>query len=80
MAIDSNKIKTDFLIIGGGMVGLSLANQIKKRDKTSKVIVVEKEKELGLHSSGRNSGVLHAGIYYKPDSLKAKVCIEGQKD
>ena len=79
MAIDSNKIKTDFLIIGGGMVGLSLANQIKKRDKTSKVIVVEKEKELGLHSSGRNSGVLHAGIYYKPDSLKAKVCIEGSK-
>tara|TARA_B100000161_G_scaffold263531_1_gene235070 strand:+ start:3606 stop:4802 length:1197 start_codon:yes stop_codon:yes gene_type:complete len=72
-------IKTDFLIIGGGMVGLSLANQIKESNKLAKIIVVEKEKELGLHSSGRNSGVLHAGIYYKPDSLKAKVCIEGAK-
>ena len=61
------------------MVGLSLAHQIKKINKFYKVIVVEKEKELGLHSSGRNSGVLHAGIYYKPDSLKAKVCIEGAK-
>ena len=60
MAIDSNKIKTDFLIIGGGMVGLSLANQIKKKNKSYKVIIVEKEKELGHHSSGRNSGVLHA--------------------
>ncbi len=61
------------------MVGLSLANQLLEHKRNSSVIVVEKEKEIGLHSSGRNSGVLHAGIYYKPNSLKAKVCINGAK-
>lgn len=79
MVIDSNKIKTDFLIIDSGMGGLSIANQIKERCTSSKVIIVEKEKELDLHSSGRNSWVLHSGIYYKPGSLKAKVFIEGSK-
>ena len=70
---------TDYLIIGGGMVGLSVAFQIKEKYPNSKIIVVDKEEYLGKHSSGRNSGVLHAGIYYKPESLKAKVCIKGAK-
>ena len=69
----------DILIIGGGMVGLSLAYQISKRYKDLKIHILDKEKQLGLHNSGRNSGVLHAGIYYKPDSLRAKVCVDGAK-
>ena len=69
----------DVLILGGGMVGLSIAHQLIQRDITRSITIVDKERELGLHSSGRNSGVLHAGLYYKPGSLKAKVCVEGAR-
>lgn len=69
----------DIVILGGGMVGLSLAYQLIKHRITTNIVVLDKEKELGLHSSGRNSGVIHAGIYYQPKSLKAKVCVEGGK-
>lgn len=69
----------DVLILGGGMVGLCIAQQLIKRNITDKIIILDKEKELGLHSSGRNSGVLHAGLYYKPGSLKAKVCVNGAR-
>ena len=65
------------LILGGGMVGLSIANQLLERGITRSITILDKEPELGLHSSGRNSGVLHAGLYYKPGSLKARVCVEG---
>ena len=69
----------EIVIIGGGMVGLSLANQIVDRKLSDSVIILDKESTLGKHSSGRNSGVLHAGIYYKPGTLKSKVCVEGSK-
>ena len=69
----------DFLIIGGGVVGLTIAHQLLERKISNKIIILEKEVELGLHSSGRNSGVIHAGIYYEPNSLKAKVCVSGAK-
>ena len=59
------------------MVGLSIAYQLIERNIAKKIIIIEKEKKIGLHSSGRNSGVLHAGLYYKPNSLKAKVSVEG---
>ena len=65
----------DVVIIGAGMVGLSLANQLIEREITNNILVIEKEKQIGMHSSGRNSGVLHAGLYYPPNSLKAKVCV-----
>jgi L-2-hydroxyglutarate oxidase LhgO len=65
------------LIVGGGMVGLSLAHQLLERGLASAITVLEKEPEFGRHSSGRNSGVLHAGLYYKPGSVKAKVCVNG---
>ena len=72
-------MKTDILILGGGMVGLCLARQILNRGTTKNISIIDKEEILGAHSSGRNSGVLHAGLYYKPNSLKAKVCVEGAK-
>lgn len=61
------------------MVGLSTAFQLINRKICKKILILDKEGKLGLHSSGRNSGVLHAGLYYKPNSLKAKVCIGGAK-
>ncbi len=62
----------DFLVIGGGVIGLSIARELKRRQPTSRVVLIEKEPSCGAHGSGRNSGVLHAGFYYTPDSLKAK--------
>lgn len=67
----------DYLIIGAGIVGLSIARELKLRHSGAQIIVIEKEPSPGLHSSGRNSGVLHSGIYYPPESLKAKVCRQG---
>ena len=72
-------MNTDFCIIGGGMVGLSLANQLLEKEIAKSILIIDKEPELGLHSSGLNSGVLHAGIYYQPNTLKAKVCVEGSR-
>jgi L-2-hydroxyglutarate oxidase LhgO len=65
-------ITSDFLVIGGGVIGLSIARELRSKFGDAKVILIEKEPELGLHASGRNSGVLHAGFYYSADSLKAK--------
>ena len=71
--------KYDFIIIGGGITGLSIGKQLREKSPNIKILVIEKEKELGLHSSGRNSGVLHAGVYYQEGSIKAKVCVNGAK-
>lgn len=67
----------DFLIVGAGIVGLTIARELKRRSPDLSVTVMEKESAAGLHSSGRNSGVLHSGIYYPPGSLKAQVCSQG---
>lgn len=69
----------DYLIIGGGIIGLNIARELKARDITSKILLIEKEKDVGEHSSGRNSGVLHAGFYYTANSLKAKFTKDGNK-
>ena len=69
--------KFDYIIIGGGLVGLSTALKLQEADR--KVLILEKEKTVGLHQSGRNSGVLHSGIYYKPDSFKSNLCIRGRE-
>ena len=69
--------KYDFIIVGGGIVGLTIANELINTNPKSKIAIIEKEKEIGLHSSGRNSGVLHAGFYYTADSLKAKFTRDG---
>src|SRR4051812_30910389 len=70
----------DYLIIGGGVIGLAVALEVKRRDKRAKVMLVEKEAACGTHASGRNSGVLHAGFYYSADSLKARFCREGNRE
>ena len=72
----SNNKTYDFAIIGGGIVGLSTALHIQKQNKS--VVVLEKEKEPGLHQSGRNSGVIHSGIYYKPNTYKSELSIRGR--
>jgi L-2-hydroxyglutarate oxidase LhgO len=64
----------DQIIIGAGIVGISLGLAVLERNPNRKVLIVEKEERVGVHASGRNSGVLHAGFYYSPDSLKAKFC------
>ncbi|MDQ4080218.1 MAG: FAD-dependent oxidoreductase [Gemmatimonadota bacterium] len=69
----------DFLIIGGGIVGITVALEIKRRQPRAKVTLIEKEEACGLHASGRNSGVLHAGFYYTADSLKARFTREGNE-
>src|SRR5438094_9936175 len=69
----------DFLVVGGGVVGLSIAREWKRRHSDARVAVLEKEAECGLHASGRNSGVSHAGFYYSADSLKAKLTRDGNR-
>ncbi|MFK5882709.1 MAG: L-2-hydroxyglutarate oxidase [Sulfurospirillum sp.] len=67
----------DYLIIGGGIIGLNIARTLKLKFKDANIVVIEKESEVAMHSSGRNSGVLHAGFYYSADSLKAKFTRDG---
>lgn len=70
---------TDILIIGGGIIGICLAIELKKALSDTQILLLEKETQLGYHASGRNSGVLHAGFYYTSDSLKAKLSREGNR-
>ena len=69
----------DFLIIGGGVIGLRSAIEAKRRFPDARIVVIEKEESCGLHASGRNSGVLHAGFYYSEDSFKARFTREGNE-
>jgi (S)-2-hydroxyglutarate dehydrogenase len=67
----------DIVIVGGGIVGLATAYQLKQLNPAYKLCLIEKETTLGRHQTGHNSGVIHSGLYYKPGSLKAKNCIDG---
>lgn len=70
---------SDFLVIGGGVIGLNIARRLRRAFSGASVRLIEKEIDCGLHASGRNSGVLHAGFYYSPDSLKAKLTWKGNQ-
>ena len=70
----------DFIILGGGIVGMSTAMQLLQRFPDKKLLVVEKENGPARHQTGHNSGVIHAGVYYTPGSLKAKFCLQGNVD
>ncbi|XP_054095895.1 L-2-hydroxyglutarate dehydrogenase, mitochondrial isoform X3 [Callithrix jacchus] len=67
----------DIVIVGGGIVGLASARALILRHPSLSIGVLEKEKDLAVHQTGHNSGVIHSGIYYKPESLKAKLCVQG---
>ena len=69
----------DIAIIGGGIVGLATARALLEKGPSLKLVLCEKEAELGTHQTGHNSGVIHSGIYYKPGSLKARQCVEGAR-
>ena len=70
----------DFIVIGGGIVGMSTAMQLLERFPDKKLLVVEKERTPACHQTGHNSGVIHAGVYYTPGSLKAQFCLQGNRD
>ncbi len=69
----------DCVVVGGGILGLSVAWTILEKRPGCRVAVLEKEDAWAQHQTGRNSGVIHSGIYYKPGSLKAKLCREGNR-
>jgi L-2-hydroxyglutarate oxidase LhgO len=72
--------KYDFIIIGGGIVGLAAANKISERYPEKTILVLEKEEKIACHQTGHNSGVIHSGLYYKPGSYKARNCVNGRKE
>ena len=76
----TSQISCDFLIIGAGAIGVATGIALLEENPRLKIIIAEKELDLGKHASGRNSGVIHAGFYYSPDSLKAKFCKEGNAE
>ncbi|MGZ8422527.1 MAG: L-2-hydroxyglutarate oxidase [Nitrospira sp.] len=73
-----NEKTCDFLIVGAGVIGVAIARELRRRYGAT-VVVLEKEATAALHASGRNSGVLHAGVYYKAGTLKARLCVEGNR-
>jgi 2-hydroxyglutarate dehydrogenase len=70
----------DVAIVGAGILGLAVARELHSRDPALSIRVLEKEDGVGRHQTGHNSGVLHAGIYYMPGSLKARLCVEGMRE
>ena len=70
----------DVVVVGAGILGLAVSRELLKRFPKLKLAVLDKEPNIGLHQSGHNSGVLHSGIYYAPGSLKARLCVEGQRE
>lgn len=69
----------DVVVVGAGIVGLAVASELRSRHPTRRITVLEREREVGLHQTGSNSGVVHAGIYYEPGSLKAQLCTAGMR-
>src|SRR5688500_11080889 len=70
----------DVVVVGAGIVGLATARELALRHDGLRIAVLERERELGTHQTGRSSGVIHAGIYYVPGSLKARLCVEGARE
>jgi (S)-2-hydroxyglutarate dehydrogenase len=72
--------RCDIAIVGGGILGLAVARELGKRQPSASICVLEREQQLGTHQTGHNSGVIHAGVYYVPGSLKARLCVEGARE
>src|SRR5580658_7812867 len=71
--------QSDYLIIGGGIMGLAVARRLRAQYASASITLIDKEADVAQHASGRNSGVLHAGFYYSADSLKARFCRDGNR-
>jgi (S)-2-hydroxyglutarate dehydrogenase len=72
--------RCDLAIVGGGILGLAVARELIQRQPQASVCVLERESAVGTHQTGHNSGVIHAGVYYQPGSLKARLCVEGARE
>lgn len=72
-------MRYDYLIAGAGIIGLTIARELRRREPDARIAIIEKEADVAMHSSGRNSGVLHAGFYYTADSLKARFTRDGNR-
>jgi L-2-hydroxyglutarate oxidase len=70
----------DVVVIGAGIVGLAVARELAARHDGMRIVALEREDRIGAHQTGRSSGVIHAGIYYEPGSLKARLCVEGARE
>jgi L-2-hydroxyglutarate oxidase len=72
--------RCDLAIVGGGIIGLAVARELVRRNPRASVCLLEREAEIATHQTGHNSGVIHAGVYYEPGSLKARLCVEGARE
>src|SRR5258708_11766682 len=72
-------MRYDFCVVGGGIVGLATAREILRRRPGASLVLLEKQADLATHQTGHNSGVIHAGVYYAPGSLKARLCRAGNQ-
>jgi len=79
-AVEDPSGECDVAVVGAGIVGLAVARELSHRHPSLVLRVIEKEREVGMHQTSHNSGVVHAGIYYAPGSLKARLCVEGARD
>jgi 2-hydroxyglutarate dehydrogenase len=77
--VDAPPARCDALVVGAGIVGLATARELLRRRPGSSVVVLEREQRVAAHQSSHNSGVIHAGVYYEPGSLKARLCVEGAR-
>ena len=77
---DQAPSRCDLAIVGGGIIGLAVAREIGRRHPRASVCVLERESSLASHQTGHNSGVIHAGVYYEPGSLKARLCVAGARE
>ena len=71
--------QADLVVVGGGIIGLATARAALVQQPGLRVRIIEKEDSVAHHQTGRNSGVIHAGVYYKPGSAKARLCVEGRE-
>jgi L-2-hydroxyglutarate oxidase len=76
---DRAPARCDLAVIGGGIVGLAVARELARRHPRASLCVLEREQRLATHQTGHSSGVIHAGIYYRPGSLKARLCVDGAR-